>query len=158
MNEQSASAYRNALSRMEEICSKQEMCRHDIEKKLIKYALSDKEKEVLMETLIQEKFVDESRFASFFVNDKWKINKWGKIKIKYHLRQKRIPEAFIQDALDGIDEETYISILRELLAEKNKSITDKNQYQRKAKLMRFAMSKGFEQELVFDELERLLEK
>lgn len=142
---------------MEEVCSKQEMCRHDIEKKLIKYGLSDKEKEVLMKTLMQEKFVDESRYASFFVHDKWKINKWGRIKIQHHLRQKRIPEACIQDALDEIDEETYISVLRELLAEKNKSIKDKNPYHRKAKLMRYAMSRGFEQELVFDEIDRLLD-
>ena len=127
--------------------------KRDIYQKLIAWECDVNMANEILQLLIEEKFIDNSRYAQFFVNDKFRFNKWGKIKLSYMLKQKNISGKIINMALEQIDETEYLETLEKLLQEKIRKIKFKNQFDRKAKLMRFAQSRGFESELVFKLIE-----
>ncbi len=147
-----------ALSRAMQICSRQEKCLSDIRKKLESWKLNEKDIPRILKKLTEEKFIDERRFATFAVKDKFHLNQWGKIKIGYYLRQKQLPDHFIQDALETIDDNEYEAMIRDLLKRKRKSLKESDPYKLKAKLLRFAASRGFEQSLIFNQIDQLLKE
>jgi regulatory protein len=109
----------------------------------------------ILRILISDNFINEPRYATAFVRDKFKYNKWGKVKISAHLRGKKVPQDIISSALDSIDNDLYIKLLRELIEAHRKSVKAKNQYDLKAKLLRYGLSKGFESNLLYDILNDL---
>lgn len=133
-----------ALKRMETYCSIAEHCRTEIAEKLQRMGVEHEVMERIINRLIQEKYIDEERFCRAFINDKYRFAKWGKYKIGRALQQKEIPPSICRIALDEIDEEEYLAILRKLLAAKRKTIRAKNEYEQNGKLIRFALSRGFE--------------
>ena len=140
--------YEEALHKAAMLCSSGEKCEYDIREKLLSWKISESDTTKIINYLIQEKYLDEKRFAEFFVKDKFRFNKWGKIKIAYMLKQKRISSAVIQDALNSIDDDEYCSTLQELLQSKLKGLKYKDEYDKRAKLFRFAQSRGFESHLI----------
>jgi regulatory protein len=142
--------YKTALSKAMAQCSKREYCTEDIRSKLELWGVGSADTERIIAALIKENFINESRYASAFVRDKFRYNKWGKIKIAAHLRIKKIPSDKIRTALESIDYEVYIKVLRELIEKHKKSIKAKNQYALKAKLLRYGLSKGFESTLIYE--------
>jgi regulatory protein len=144
-----------ALSKAMAICSKREYCIDDLRNKLKSWKVEDTEAEKILQTLQTENFINESRYAEAFVKDRFKYNKWGKIKISAHLRAKNISSDKIKLALESIDNETYKNIVKEILNSHRKSIKAKNQYDLKGKLFRFGLSKGYESELLYDILSDL---
>lgn len=125
-------------------CSVSEQCLSDIESKLAKYDLSGEEKTRILRHLVEEKYVDDGRYAEAYVRDKYRFNKWGRIKIAQGLRMKGIDREAIEAAMEVIDEEEYLSILRDLLKTKRKSTKGKSDYEINGKLIRFATGRGFE--------------
>ena len=136
--------YREALAKASEICSRSEKCAFDIELKCREWQLSSDETAKLTAYLLQEKYIDHQRYACSFVNDKFRFNKWGKIKLAYALRQKHLDEKVIQDALTAIPEDVYQKVLLDLLSAKAKTTKEKDAYSRRGKLLAFAQSRGFE--------------
>ena len=145
-----AELYKSVLSRAMALCSKSEYCIDDIRTKLHSWGTSETEINKIIAALVKDKFIDERRYAGFFVRDKFKFNKWGKVKIQAHLRLKNISSETIKEALDTIDNEIYTNVLKDLLTEHRKHIKAKNQFDLKGKLMRYGLSKGFESSLLFD--------
>jgi regulatory protein len=141
--------YRQALTKAMAMCGQSERCRFDIEMKLRQWELSDEEISKAIEYLIEERFLNEERFVRFYVNDKLRFNKWGKVKLSFMLRQKQIPENIIREALSQINDDLYTKTLHDLLMPKVKSIKGASDYERKGKLAVFAQSHGFEAELAF---------
>jgi regulatory protein len=139
---------KKALSKCMALCSKSEKCIADIRKKLDNWLLPESEVQKVIDALIDEKFIDEQRFSESFVRDKFRFNHWGKIKITHHLKAKGIASTHIARAMQEIDEEDYLKTLKELLAQKNKSVKADNNYERKAKLIRFAQGRGFDYEII----------
>ena len=121
-----------ALNRVASYCSTAEHCRAEINEKLQRWGIAYETIARILDQLEAEKFIDDERFCRAFVNDKFRFSKWGKMKIA----QGRY--------LNEIDEEEYLSVLRDLLASKRKSIHASDDYELNGKLMRFAMSRGFE--------------
>ena len=119
-----------ALNRVASYCSTAEHCRAEINEKLQRWGIA-------YDTI-------DERFCRAFVNDKFRFAKWGKMKIAQGLYMKKIPSDVAWRYLNEIDEEEYLSILRDLLASKRKSIHAKDDYELNGKLMRFAVSRGFE--------------
>ena len=103
-----------------------------------------KSKRRIVSRLLQERFIDESRFARYFVNDKLRFNKWGRVKINYEMQRKGIPSSIRSEALEGIDVQEYRSILLSLLKSKKKATRGKDDREVYAKLLRFAAGRGFE--------------
>jgi regulatory protein len=151
-------SYSSALSKMQFICSRQEKCCSDIRKKLENWHLSYDDRDKIIQSLIDDKFLDEKRYTGFYVRDKYKFNKWGRVKISHHLKQKQIPEYIIMEAFDSISEKLYEENLEEILASKMRSTREEDPYKLKAKLYRFAQSRGFESNLILRNIEKLVHK
>jgi regulatory protein len=149
--------FRLSLNKSMAQCSHKELCRDDIHKKLSLWGVSEEDIEKIIAILVKEKFIDETRYASAFVRDKFKYNKWGKVKIASHLKSKRIPSEIIGQALDSIDHDHYVRFLQGLLEVHKRTIKAKNQMDLKSKLLRYALSKGFESSLVYDVINEIVE-
>lgn len=125
-------------------CSVSELCLSDIEAKLSKYDLPEEEKTRILRHLVEENYVNDGRYAEAYVRDKYRFNKWGRIKIAQGLRMKGIDKETIATALEAIDEAEYQDILRDLIRAKRRTTKGKNDYEINAKLIRFATGRGFE--------------
>jgi len=146
-----------ALEKAMALCSRSEKCRSEIDQKLATWGISSgSDREKILNRLIDDNFLNERRYASNYVTDKHRLNRWGKIKIRMMLKSKSIPEEIIKEALSGISDQDYIDLLREELKNKKRTTKSKNQFDMKGKLFRFAASKGYEYDLIYlviDELE-----
>lgn len=138
------------------LCSKSEQNLFKTKNKLLRWGLSKEEAIPVLERLKEEKFIDENRYAESFVRDKFKFNKWGKTKIAYQLRLEQISESLIKSSICKIKENDYRNTLLKLIIDKNKSLKDPDSYKRRAKLFRFAQSKGFESEIIYSVTEEIL--
>ncbi len=148
--------FKQALNKAEALCSRKEYCKADIRKKLKKWEVEEVKHDQILDQLCADKFIDESRFASFFVRDKFKFNHWGKIKITYHLKQKGLDNETIQNAIAQIDNDTYREKLEEVVREKLKEVKNRDFMKKKAALIRNATSKGFEYQEVMPVVDQLL--
>ena len=128
-------------------CSRSEHCVLDVLNKLYAAGLGEEESDEIVQCLVEQGYIDEQRYANAFVNDKFRFNKWGKLKIGHALRQKKIPTSIIQVALDTLDEDAYSHVLLQLIEAKKKTVKG-TAAQQKAAVMRFAVSRGFELDLV----------
>jgi len=131
------------------LCSKAEKCSSEVFEKLRLWGLSIEESEPVVEKLIDEKFIDNERFARAFVKDKFRFNHWGKQKIAYMLRTKNISPEILELAFEEIEDDGYLDELRKLLTDKEKSIKAIDKYDKRNKLMRFALGRGFESGKVY---------
>jgi len=142
--------YKACLSKASALCSRREYCSQDIRLKLETWGLGENDITRILTYLTRENFINESRYAEAFVRDKFNYNKWGRIKIAMHLKQKKIPSESIKNALETIDYDTYLKTAADLLASHRRHIKAKNTYELKAKLIRFGLSRGFEQGLLYE--------
>jgi regulatory protein len=147
--------FKVALGKAMSQCSRQELCCEDIRNKLLLWGIENDDAGKIIEILQKENFINESRYADAFVRDKFKYNKWGKVKITAHLKSKKIASDLIGAAIDSIDNDQYVSLLRSLIENHRKTVRAKNQYDLKAKLLRFGLSKGFESSLLYDILNEI---
>jgi regulatory protein len=142
--------YKASLTKAMSLCAGREHCIEDIRNKLSAWGVDNAGTDKIINTLLKENFINEERYTLAFVKDKFIYNKWGKVKIRAHLRAKKIPALIVSKGLDSLDHEQYITTLRSMLANHRTKIKSKDQYDLKAKLMRFGLSKGFESELLYD--------
>lgn len=144
-------------------CALRECCRMDIKKKWQEGGLDEDVCDRLLDRLEDDGFIDETRYARAFVHDKLEYDHWGRIKMAQALRLKGIRRKDIDIAMaEVIDDEHYREILRDILRKKAALITfdpeDREEsYKALQKLVRFAASRGFEPELIFQEAEHLTE-
>ncbi len=132
----------------EAYCSLTEHCIAEVQTKLEGWGASSEVSERIIAHLLKETYVNEQRFCNAFVRDKYRFNGWGRNKIVQALRLKRIPADVIALGLEEIDEQEYQEILANLIAQKNRSVKAKNDYERNGKLIRFAIGRGFEMEAI----------
>jgi regulatory protein len=140
--------YEDALKRAAALSSNQERCSSDIREKLKTWKVSEKDADKIIQVLTREKFLDDARYAAFYVRDKFRFNGWGKIKLRVMLNQKGIPGPLIEEALAQIDPELYRETCARLITDKAATLKETNQFKRKGKLFRFAAQRGFESDLI----------
>lgn len=144
-------------------CALRECCRYDIKAKWKEGGLDDDACERLLDKLENDGFIDENRYVKAFIHDKLEYDHWGRIKMTQALRLKEISRSVIAEAMaESIDEAHYREILRSILQQKFRTLhfdaADKNEtYKALQKLVRFAASRGFEPELIFQETDNLTE-
>ncbi len=143
----------DALRRLSARCAQKEHCLSELRKKLSATALTRAEGEEVLARLCDEGFVDEGRYARAFASDKLRFDRWGRVKIRYALRQKGVAEADIDAALAGTDEEEYRAALDAFLKAKcHGAAFPPCGYAERQKLARAAISRGYEPHLVFERL------
>ena len=137
------------------ICSRSEKCTSEIQEKLKSWELSPEDSERIIAKLKEEKYIDDERFARAYIKDKFRFNNWGKQKIAHMLRAKNISSEIQETAFEEINEDNYSEKLKHLLAIKARSVKGKDQYDKRNKLMRFAMGRGFESGEIYKVLKEL---
>lgn len=142
------------LDKMAKYCAYQERCVKDVRDKLKTFDIPQKEKDEILDYLLDNRFVNDERFAKSFVRGKINQSGWGVNKIRFHLIQKSIDKEIIDEALEQTDEETYRQRLIDILKTKSKTVKAANDFEKKRKLAAYAMQKGFEGNLVWDILKK----
>jgi regulatory protein len=145
------------FARMAALCSRSEQCSTDIHKKITAAGLSNDEADEIIEKLKAEKFIDDERYIRSYVSDKFKFNKWGKVKIRHYLKMKGLPDTLIQNGLDEIDSEKYREVLIKTLKERARKVKKKNKFEKMGQLIRFAQNRGFEPEIIHRYLNEVIE-
>lgn len=130
------------------LCANAEHCQWEMLEKMRRWELSEDAQTRVMQRLINERYVDDERYARAFVKDKVRYNKWGRRKVEQALWAKHIEESIRQRVLDEVDDEEYLRILRPLLKQKRKATKADSEYELNAKLIKFAMSKGFTMDII----------
>ena len=140
------------LDKMAKYCAYQERCVKDVREKLKTFDLPDEEKAKILDYLLDNRFVNDERFAKSFVRGKVNQSGWGLNKIRFHLMQKGIAKELIDEALGQTDEEVYRQRLVDILKAKAKTVKAENDFEKKRKLAAYALQKGFESNLVWEVL------
>jgi regulatory protein len=149
--------FTSALQWAAGICSRQEQCTAHIREKLSRWNISPQDAEKIITRLQDEHFLDDARYARFFVRDKFQISGWGRLKIMYALKQKKISEDIMAQAMDQIDGEAYLQTCVSLLKQKSLALKEKNRFTRKGKLFRFASGRGFEPDIIYRALNMMVD-
>ena len=144
------------LSALASYCSQAERCLFDIRKKMQAANLSKEEERRITDKLLAEKFIDEKRFSRSFVHDKYKLNQWGRIKIRYELKERGIRSEDYEEALEAIDEDEYSTILADILKNKKRTLKGNSSQELFQKLYRFASARGYEAALIIKTLKTML--
>ena len=149
-----------ALQKAKHYCSYQERSHAEVKEKLYSFGLYKQQVEELLSQLIEEDYLNEERFAIQFAGGKFRMKQWGRVKIKYELKQKMVSYYCIRKALRQIDEDDYLKTLEKLARKKWDSVkTDNaNKFTRLAKTTDYLLQKGFEPDLIRRAIADLTEK
>lgn len=140
-----------ALLKMQQYCAYQERCQNEVRSKLIELGVYGEVLENVIADLISENFLNEERFAKAFAGGKFRIKHWGRVKIIQELKAKKISDYCIRKALESeTNEEDYRATLLEVLNKKSNLLSETDKFKKNQKLACYAMSRGFEIELIWD--------
>ncbi len=147
-----------AFQKMRQYCGYQERSHFEAREKLYGFGLNKSDVEELLSRLIEEDYLNEERYAILFVGGKFRMKKWGRIKIIHELKQKRVGSNNIKKAIKEIDEDIYNKTLYQLALAKWKSLKAEQYLNRLAKTTNFLLQKGYEQELISVSIKQIREK
>ena len=142
---------------MAALCSRSEQCSVDIHRKITASGLTDEEADEIIGKLKAEKFINDDRYTKSYVSDKFRLNKWGKVKIRHFLRMKGLPDDVIQRELEAIDEDKYRKVLLKTMKDKARTLKKKPKFEKMGQIIRFAQNRGFEPELIHRYLHEVVE-
>ena len=148
---------KNLIEQLKSYCAIQERCSNDIVTKMKSWRITNKNQNKILEILIQEDFLNDKRYSKSFCRGKFRIKKWGKIKIVNELKRKNINPTTIISSLNEISDMDYSKELDTQFNKKKQSITTLNYYEKKKKIANYLIGKGYESNLVWEKLRELKE-
>lgn len=137
-----------AYSRLSALCARSEHCQQEMLDKMRQWGVADDEQAQVMARLVKEQYVDDARYARAFVNDKVRYDRWGRRKVETALRQKRIDAEICRVVLDEVPPQDYVEALKPLLKQKRRSTKASSDYELNMKLIRYALSRGYEMDII----------
>jgi regulatory protein len=147
---------KDILIKAANFCAYQERTQAEVRERLQKWGVEGEEADEIIVYLIEDNYLNEGRFARIFAGSKFRVKNWGRQKIMYELKARKLSEHSIREALTEIEDEDYIEKLKTLIEKKKHELrTEKQPMILKQKLARYAMSKGFEGDLVWDVINKL---
>ena len=135
--------------RIRHYCAIMDRCQFQVSTKLKSYGVSDALADDILLELIQNNYVDEERFARSYCSGKFKIKRWGRKKISFELSKLKVPKSCIERAMTEIDQSDYLDMILHLATKKIESLSDKNSFVKKKKVVDFLLRKGYESELIW---------
>lgn len=144
-----------AFLKIRHYCAYQERAHKEVRQKLFEYGLHTNEVDEILSRLITDGFLNEERFARAFAGGKFRIKKWGRMKILNELQGLGLTEKCIRSGLREIDEKDYRKTLMQLIQKKMPSLKEGNLYKKRDKVARYAIAKGFEPDMVWEMLKEL---
>lgn len=145
----------SAWPKIKHFCSYRERCHYEVREKLFGMKLAKKDVDTLLSRLIEEGYLNEERFAIQFAGGHFRQKKWGKVKIVYELRQKRVSEALIKKALKELQGEDYNGVLEKLAMAKWKSLKSEQYLNRQAKTIAYLTRKGYEMPMITEMIKKI---
>ena len=136
------------LQKLTALCSSAEHCSYEMLEKMRKWDVDEDTQAQVMEYLTRERYIDDERYAEMFINEKIKFNKWGRRKVEQALWQKHIDSTTARNLLDDVPDEEYLKVLRPLLKSKERSVKASSEYEKNMKLIKFAMGRGFDFDII----------
>ena len=137
-----------AVVRLETMCARAERCTRELRDKLWQWGISAADADSIIAGLVERRFVDDTRFARAYINDKVRFARWGRRKIRAALATKFIDSRMVSELLDEIDETVYSDNLTSVLKLKASSLHEPNTYEGRTKLFRHGVSRGYEPDMV----------
>lgn len=137
-----------AMPKIRHYCAYQERSHQEVKEKLYSFGLRKAEVEELLSAMIEEDYLNEARFAEQFAGGKFRMKKWGRVKIVYELKQKQVSPYNIKRAVALIDEATYLDVLQKLAADKWALLKQEQYLNRQAKTTQYLLQKGYELPLI----------
>ncbi|QMU66017.1 MAG: recombinase RecX [Flavobacteriaceae bacterium] len=136
--------------KLEQYCVYQDRCHQEVEKKLKEFKLIAIAREEVLLHLIQHDFLNEERFAKSFARGKFRIKKYGKLRIVKELKYRNLSEYNIKIALKEIDEQEYTITIHKLIEKKAAMLSEQNLIKKKKKILDYMLRKGYEYELIIE--------
>ncbi len=146
-----------ALAKAEHYCAYQERSQQEVRDKLYEWGLYPNMVENVIIQLIAGNFLNEERFANAYTRGKFNQKGWGKIKIKQGLKFKKVSDPLIKKALQSINGDDYLQMLQKVIEKKSALLSEKEPYKRRYKLQQYALSRGYENDLISDVLKALVD-
>jgi regulatory protein len=139
-----------AFQKAKHYCGYQERSHQEVKEKLYSFGLYKQQVEELLSQLIEENYLNEERYAIQFAGGKFRMKQWGRVKIKYELKQKRVSEYNIKIGIKEIEEEDYIKTLQKLAEKKWTSVKGEgvNHFVKLSKTTDYLLQKGYEPDLI----------
>ena len=138
-----------ALQKLKHYCAYQERCHSEVKAKLYQLGVWKQEHDEIISTLIEENYLNEERFAMAFARGRFRMKQWGRVKIKYELKQKQVSDYCIKKGLKEIDEADYEKTLQKLAREKWSAVkSEQNIFIKLRKTQDYLLQKGYEYDLV----------
>ena len=132
-----------ALFRLTTLCSQAEHCTWEMTEKMRRWGISEEVQSRIIQHLLNERYIDETRYCRAFIRDKIRHNKWGRRKVEQALMAKRISRDIYLPVLNETDDADYLEVLRPLLKSRRRQLSGMSDYEQRGRLVRFAMSRGF---------------
>lgn len=145
-----------ALQKLKQYCAYQERSHSEVRDKLYQLGVWKKDHDEIIGHLIEENYLNEERFAIAFAGGKYRMKQWGRVRIRYALKQKEVSEYLVKKALKQIDEEDYLSVLEKVAYERYESLKGEQYLVRKKKTLDYLVQRGFEHELIHPAVERII--
>ena len=137
-----------AMKRAASFCAESERNVAEVERKLRKWGVDDDDIDSIIDRLKSDDFLNEERYCKAYINDRFRLNHWGKVKIRYELGKRDVDRQYIDAALADIDDDEYIEVLKEVVEAKRRTLKETDTYSASAKILRYALTRGFESDIV----------
>jgi recX family len=137
-----------AMKRAASFCAESERSVAEVERKLRKWGVDGDDIDNIIDKLKSDDFVNDERYCKAYINDRFRLNHWGKVKIRYELGKRDVDRQYIDAALADIDDDEYTEVLRKLIDDKLRTIKDTDVYSAKVKTLGYALRRGFESDIV----------
>ena len=137
-----------AIQKLRQYCAYQERSHSEIQQKLWDMGVKRAEHDEVIASLIEDDYLNEERFAIQFAGGKFRMKGWGRKKIYYGLREKKVSDYCIKKAMNAIDEEAYEKTLNHLAEKKYESLKGEQYLVRRKKTIDYLLQKGYEPELI----------
>lgn len=145
-----------ALLKLQHYCAYQERCHQEIRQKLKEMQMIPEAIDTIIVHLLEHNFLNEERFAKTYVSGKFRIKKWGKYRLTSELKKKDIAKHNINLAISQIPNSEYVEVFNMLAEKKAISITEKDRWKKKKKLIDYLLYRGWETHLVYDKVNELI--
>ncbi|WP_298417151.1 regulatory protein RecX [uncultured Kordia sp.] len=146
-----------AKLKLQQFCAYQDRCHKEVVEKLQKMNMIPEAIDIIVSELIQDNFLNEERFAKSFARGKFRIKKWGRIRITRELKLRNISKYNIDTALKEIEETDYLQTLHELAEKRVKAVRETNPFKRKKKIADYLFYRGWEAHLVYEKINELVQ-
>jgi regulatory protein len=156
MNSQKSYTVEEAKRALERFCVYQDRCHKEVISKLYDCNMIPETHDIIIVHLIQHDFLNEERFSKSYARGKFRIKKWGKVRIVRELKFRNISAYNVKTALKEIEESDYFNTFNTLALKKFDSITELNPYKKKKKLADYLLYRGWESNLVYEKVNELV--